>query len=297
MSNRISVLAVLVLIYGGGALLAQQPTTPLVPAKPATPDKMSLEELLAAALKDHPDLRVAEAKIREAEAELSRARILVAQKVITLHGSVTSARLAVEEATRRMEQMRKLAPNKLISVEELMLAETAVLQKRADLARLEAELPLLLGQAPGDKGNRETLRIDYLQNLKGAYELTLVKERPVTGSVADKLRKSLDTSIPIKFEETTVSEMLDHFNDRLEIAFLVLLTKDQKTQKVTLSFAKPLPAGAALQAISDATGLKFGVREYGVVVTKGELPEGAVPLTMFWKNAPAEKSTTPEKKP
>src|SRR2546425_220306 len=40
---------------------------------------MTLDELLAKALKDNPDLRVAESKVREAEAELNRTRLQALQ--------------------------------------------------------------------------------------------------------------------------------------------------------------------------------------------------------------------------
>src|SRR5437660_11022803 len=47
--------------------------------------KLSLEETSAQALQQTPDIRVAEAKIREAEAELTRTRLQVMQKTITLY--------------------------------------------------------------------------------------------------------------------------------------------------------------------------------------------------------------------
>src|SRR5437588_11514314 len=44
----------------------------------------SLEEALASALKNNPDIRVAESKVQEAEAELNRSRLQVTQKVVSL---------------------------------------------------------------------------------------------------------------------------------------------------------------------------------------------------------------------
>src|SRR5262245_61920500 len=104
----------LVLLFGRGYVLAQQPESkPGGAANPfggnpaagtPAPDKLTLEELLARALKEHPDIRVAEAKLKEADAELSRARVVVAQKVISFHASLVSARHQVEEA--RSEERR-----------------------------------------------------------------------------------------------------------------------------------------------------------------------------------------------
>src|SRR5262245_44326019 len=74
----------------GWPLLADaQPPADKPPAKAesAAPKKAegtpSLEEMLAAALKNNPDIRVAEAKVREAEAELKRIQLQVSQKVTT----------------------------------------------------------------------------------------------------------------------------------------------------------------------------------------------------------------------
>src|SRR5438552_2083694 len=64
--------------------------------KPAK--KSLLEEMLEQALKSNPDLRVAEAKLREAEAELTRTRLAVTHKVATLYAALDVAKKAVEGA-------------------------------------------------------------------------------------------------------------------------------------------------------------------------------------------------------
>src|SRR5947208_549434 len=70
---------------GGGGSAAQKPQAK--PEKPAT-----LEEMLAKALKDNPDIRVAESKVREAEAELNRVRLQVMQKLVALQHSLKTQR-------------------------------------------------------------------------------------------------------------------------------------------------------------------------------------------------------------
>src|SRR6266478_4733040 len=84
-----------------GLALAEPPPSGGDKPKPANPvavgDKATLggpvlTELLDRALKDNPDVRVAEAKLREAEAELNRARLLVMQKVVALQRAVEDAK-------------------------------------------------------------------------------------------------------------------------------------------------------------------------------------------------------------
>src|SRR6516164_866853 len=65
--------------------------------KPVVP---TLEEMLTRALKDNPDVRVAEAKVREAEAELNRTRLQVTQKVIAVHKALEAQKGLVDLAEK-----------------------------------------------------------------------------------------------------------------------------------------------------------------------------------------------------
>src|SRR5262249_32221131 len=83
------------------------------PAKqPDTPPKITLEELLARVLKDNPDIRVAEARLREAEAELNRTQLLAAQKAITFHAAWEAAKAKVAAADADYQPMLKLVPTR-----------------------------------------------------------------------------------------------------------------------------------------------------------------------------------------
>jgi hypothetical protein len=107
-----------------------------------------LEEMLAAALRNNPDIRVAEAKMREAEAELNRTRLQVMQKVITFRHSVATQKMTVLEAEERLKTQQKLRAGSLTTEEELRVAQLAVEQAKSKLATLEAEMPSLLGKLP-----------------------------------------------------------------------------------------------------------------------------------------------------
>src|SRR5688572_13808045 len=115
--------ALLVLIACRGLVLAQPPAGQSGAAPPAAPEKMSLEDMLTRALKDHPDIRVAEARLKESEAELSRARMQVAQKVIAFHASLVTARKQVEEAEGQVQRLRPLVEKKVVAQEQLHGAE------------------------------------------------------------------------------------------------------------------------------------------------------------------------------
>src|SRR5262245_22295503 len=72
---------------GGGGGSAPQP-----PPKA----KSQLEDWLDRALAHHPDIKVADAKLRTAAAELERARSLVTQQVLSLHHGIQAQKIVVE---------------------------------------------------------------------------------------------------------------------------------------------------------------------------------------------------------
>src|SRR6266849_6689180 len=91
------------LLLAGPAPAQQQPggesAKPLPPAKDdksAPKDhEPTLEDVLAQALKDNPDIRVAQAKAQEADAELNRAKLQVMQKVVALYAARKEAKANV----------------------------------------------------------------------------------------------------------------------------------------------------------------------------------------------------------
>src|SRR4029077_15972519 len=80
-------------------------------AKARLADKLpeSLEETLSQVLHQNPDIRVAEAQLREAEAELQRVRLQVMQKAITLYHALESERTAVRQAEEKLTWSKRMA--------------------------------------------------------------------------------------------------------------------------------------------------------------------------------------------
>jgi hypothetical protein len=183
-------LAALLALLLGGIGMADEPAKPADPNKPAEQKKPSqLEELIAQALRDNPDIRVAEAKTREAEAELSRVRLQVIQKVVahqhtveTLDGAVKVAetnytaaqaklKFAEAELQRKMNLRNAVTPSDLdqgkANVEQarasLENAKAALQSAKADLAKAQAELPYLLGKA--HKDGKETGKVGSINDL------------------------------------------------------------------------------------------------------------------------------------
>src|SRR5438105_2636324 len=95
---------------------AQPPTPPKdVPpprAKEAVRwDSMSLDEMLAIALQNNADLRVAEAKIRDAQVERDRLRLQVVNKVRTQKAAIEAQRDVVKATQNMYDMFTKLGAN------------------------------------------------------------------------------------------------------------------------------------------------------------------------------------------
>jgi hypothetical protein len=305
----------------------QQPsaTNPLPKDKgkeAASAEKPSLEDLLAQALKDNPDIRVAEAKVNQAEAELNRTRLQVMQKVATFYSTRFAAQAKVTRAEKDLERVRRLLATSAISQEDYRATEQALIVAKADLEVIEAELPALLGKPPQTKASQEnTAQVQGTNQLATKY-LSLHLEQPhsstalsllalteayrqqaaaqaVPATVAEKLRKTLDMPIKVDFKDTPLDRVLDYLQERTGITIRYPALRMWKTGTITLKFAEPLSLRAVLQALEDelppigeAGSLRFVVRDYGLLmVPTASAPPGALFLDQFYRQATARAQT------
>jgi hypothetical protein len=272
------------------------------PPAPGPASKSKLEEMLDQALKGNPDLRVAAAKVQEAEAELNRTRLEVTRRVVTLYTGLEAARKTVEVAEKRRDQLKQLAANKAVSSEDLQVAETAVMQAKADLAKLEADVPYLLGTQQAariavpltfaftpDGGRLAAEAADgkvRVWDVVSGVELVAPTSRPVQGTAAERIRKALDSTVSVDFQNKPLAEILVYFQKDYDLP--LVFRAREPSQSVTLQLGSQ-PLGAVLQALGDLYGVEFVVRDYGIFVCPpGQAPPaGAVRLHDFWKTRPA----------
>src|SRR5207244_9643069 len=109
-------------------------------------------------------IRVADAKVREAEAEGQRTRLKVAGDLASLHADLTAARLAEEQGLLRYERAKSLYLKKVIPEAELDLAHVTYQNLSAKRASLEAKLPFLLGRQPGSSTSSKDIDAIILKN-------------------------------------------------------------------------------------------------------------------------------------
>jgi hypothetical protein len=295
------------------------------PSTEATSDKAnsaSLDEMLTDALKNNPDIQVAEAKVRESEAQLNRVRLQVTQKLITLRSSIESQKAAVEQARAAHERMNKMKG--AVSVEDIGQAGTVLLDQEAKLAALDAELQSLLGRSPrartGPAAGGPGIGVSRTNSLISAVafspdgrvvsaqgvdgkvrlwdaqtgkqitaEFETESRKATSGPIADRIRQALDKPISLKAQNKGLHDIVAMLRQAAPgIPFQVAVTENiaAPTEIVFDSMA----LGAILQAVEDSfqavagDSLRMYVRDYGILVTTVAMaPAGAVSVHEFWK--------------
>jgi hypothetical protein len=316
-------LATLCLLLLAGLVLGQAPadkSSGQPPANPAGKDSPregkppspaeGLAELLEKVLKANPDIRVAEAKLREAEAELSRTRLLVTQKVVAAQRAVEEAKAQVKAAEEEYERLGQMVKKGYATQGQLDTAKPKLQAIKARLAEAEAEVLYLQGKphaAAGDKGGvRWDLQVGHILadsdrtvrvwDLATGQMLATVREaQPAIGaSVADKIRKALDAPVTVEFKDKTLQDTLKALQELAPgVTFQVHIPPGTRVSTPVNLRVKDVPLGAVCQALEDLfldefdgnpPGLRFVVREYGILVAPGVyVPTGALSLHAFWK--------------
>jgi hypothetical protein len=171
-------------LIAAAALGQQPPAVEKTETKPVDSAKDTLEQAIAAALRNNPDVRVAEAEAQVAQAKLAQAKLKVAQQVAAARYAVERARSEVAAAAEAVEAARpdvevarlkaanteELHRQKVVSNLETQLARQVYAKVKAGmdaaargveaakgrLAQAEAEYHTLLGAVPGQPATATT---------------------------------------------------------------------------------------------------------------------------------------------
>jgi hypothetical protein len=306
------------------------------PGKQGQAAEPTLEEMLNKALKDNPDIRVAEAKVREGEAELNRTRLQVTQKVLAFHHTRESQKAIVKVAEEDLQRIQKLEASKAVSQDEVRQAQQRLSAAKAKLAEVEGEMHYLIGQQHGalvssvtfspdgktvlsgaadgtvklwDARTGQQISMPYLEEkietfqvrplippdqILGPFNVTLPERHitigkithsaPEAGTIADKVRKALDTTVTVDYQDKTVEEVLKD----LEKKFPDLSFHAPSVSGFAVTVKGSFPLKALLQLIQDTcyelgtdppTGYSFAVRDYGLLLAPdNRIPPGAIRL-------------------
>lgn len=317
-SKVVKSLALVLLL--GSVGVAQQPGTvakdrenakPAPQAKPKAPtEKSKLEGMLADALKNNPDIRVAAANVALADAELNRTRLQVTQKILTLYHAIQSQKATVEYEQKQYERMQALLKDQVIDSKLVDERSAKLAAAKAKLAELEAQIPGLLGKVARANVSKEveapTWSNDnwlYLHLNEGDskwrrrtwLELTGRMPSPdqlrVSESMADKLRKSLARSISVDFKDSAVAQIVESLSRDSGIVIKYIEDRRNPLEESTTIRCDNISFGAVLQLLEDSLpGYSIVVRDYGLLITQSQsVPPGAISVQQFLRQKPAEK--------
>jgi multidrug resistance efflux pump len=335
--------------------------------------------VIAEALKNNPDIRTAEVKVREMEAELSRTRMKVVSELSLLHAEIQAAQAGVDEAKSRYERGIILHQKGAISAEDLGIVKQTLQKVTAELDIKRAKVPYLLGrqtggsatsaliddlirmkfdvkkiEEPSDEVFLRRLYLDLRGRLPTAEEMknflkipkkdrrekwvdqlrrdefARIHKGPVNAScirchenpwlgigapddpnhriwvdkywqfffkpespTTDKLRKALDATIRVDFDNMPLKDVLEYLRDKGQGDFnFHVRGKTRGETPVTVKLKTPVPIGAVLQFLEDEHDIIFVLRDYGIVVVAADerIPPGAMRVIDFWKHG---KNATP----
>ncbi len=260
----------------------------------ATEKNQALEQLLAKALQNSPEIQVAEAKLKEAEALLRQTRLQIVHKAVDLHRSVNQK----QGSLAAVEKLYKdLVISKSMSKVDLAPYEQRLAAHKAEIANMEASLNALTGQLPvkfDPNMSRVELPLPFqrfrplqLGNIDvgvgGGGDPTHKRHPPQ--ATAERLRKLLNT--PFKIPESSGQVPLrDVIAMIRKVSGAPVLTRDGADVAITIDFNGEVTLGAYFQILCDSTpNLQIYVRDYGFLATTEQPPDDALPFIDFLHGA------------
>jgi hypothetical protein len=270
----------------------------------AKKDQASLEELLSLALKSNPDIRVAESKLREAEAELYRARMKVFNRIVTLQQELKGHKAEADTLKKDYERLMKMYTEGAVPEVRLHEAAAALQKAKTELVRAESEMDLLTGKHT-EKAAQWMAGLQWLAEKEGnrlhVWDPVAGKEvkphaapAPVPGAMADTIRKALDARFRFEYNgELTVEDVLELLRQHAKGLNILAMAGNLNSHPVKLRLTEPIPLGAFFQWAEDQFNWRFIVRDYGIVATdRNAVPPGAVLLLDLWRRG-KEPSAAP----
>jgi hypothetical protein len=286
-----------------GAAPGQQsaPGQSSTPPAEAPPAKSRLEEMLALALRSNPDVRVAAAKVSEAEAELNRARLQVVQKVVQAYQAVEAARAMADLHAKEYQHLKQLVDQKVADAGVLSENEKQLAVTKSRLAAAEAELSYLLGKQP-DGTRRAAARalsrdlVAELADPDGVVRQWMyipgVRRGAAEGPAVDKIRKALERPVSVHLKDAAVKKLLETVIEAApDLHIQVPPLEEHRNNKVSVQLDN-IPLAAVLQLVEDLLpGYRFVVRDYGLLLAREDhVPPGAPLLHEFRKGEPGATS-------
>ena len=249
------------------------------PTAARTPSPASLESMIEQAMHRNPEIRLAEAKLRQAEAELELARLQVVQAITELHAQIGSQKAKLAAAKDHYIRIEKLAEAGSTSSTEVANARVAMVEIEFTMVKLESTARLLVGEGVPPSADRPSQE-SREQSLGAALEAPVIPTAPLPPAIVELLAEPTDLAQAMSLDDivaefkargvnTILSAELQALN-RLSHGTPRPLVKF-RTEKIVLGLVAGTTFQAALSAYCDLTGCVIVRRQYGIYI--GQLAE------------------------
>ncbi len=196
-----------------------------VQAKGGPAKLLKLEEALEKAAKQNPDIILAKAKVREAEAEYNRLRQQIPAKTAELYADLLATSGIVKEVEAKLTRLKRVQePTRgaggaaIVTEEDIAAASFSVEKYRADVQLKKAELPLLTGATVKDANTAQPKleeALDYALKHNGDIIVAEAKLH-VAQTESDRTRQQTLAKIAAGYSDVEISRVLvDHAKSNL----------------------------------------------------------------------------------
>lgn len=204
----------------------------------------NLGEAINGALNNHPEIIVARASLQQAQAEYDSARLEVVRKVAASWNELVKHRNLVEQAKRALTETSDPATKRLLEVQ--------LVDAQAQLEVLTTEMHYMVAHTGGA----------YQQN---GGQAPVVEPKVPQTALARQTAEKLTTVLDLEFVDAPLADVVTYLADRTKTNIRIQAGAGLEETTVSMTL-KGVPFAGAIEAIEDATGAQFVIRNYGLLV-------------------------------
>jgi hypothetical protein len=235
--------------------------------------RSSLDDLIARAMENHPDVAAAKAKVALAEAELKSKRLEVARDIISLSEGMNEQVANVQRCESTLSELTnsvKKVPNS-VPQQELRRAQSDLEVAKAKLDHTANELRHLTAviaekSTANDLGGRTS----------APSAGTAARSQMPQGPVADKIKLALDERTDMEFADNPqpLKDVVEYISARHGFPHIYIHPDVPDTFVIKTSL-KDVPLRYAFEAIQELTKgeVCFVVRDYGILIVNKDAAE------------------------
>jgi hypothetical protein len=219
----------------------------------------TLDEMIAVGLKSNPDVLLAEAKMRQAEAELLQARLKVTREIVELWNSKRKKEVGLNVIRTEVAEAQQLADKGVGSAAEVRKLRNTLDLAMAELSEFNVTIrPLLgIGLAPDGLGRGAARGGAPERQAPTRSQWPMVEDDPLAKATAS-----------FEFVDVPIAEAAKEVFSKSTVNLTVdrAMLEEFANMQVTLTLKNVTPR-AAMSALADQAEVAFLLRDYGVLLT------------------------------